>query len=283
MNMMIVEILACLAAAGVLGLICGWMIKAAISKRKLAQATAEFDKKYSALEARTQQDVENLEDNLQQMGDEVKTLTNSNRALNESLRKNEASVYKSRTDAIELNRQQAETQERLQRIIMEKDEELSVLKNTSASAELGKAAAAAGVSAAVAAKASDILKSDAADTDKLGDTDLSSKADSLTAKREAWERERQSLIDTLAEDQETIAIDRNDIPSDISNEHLDQTVKLDNDTPSKTNPGDPKGDDTFDSDLHEDSTIALDDTQTFDTDHDSSNLGGKPKPDTDKT
>jgi len=217
MNLLIVEILACLAAASVLGLLCGWMIKASLSKRKLAQATAEFDKKYSDLETRTQQDVEHLEDSLQQMGDEVKTLTNSNRSLNDSLRKNEASVYKSRTDAIELNRQQAETQERLQRIIMEKDEELSMLKNSSATAELGKAAAAAGVSAAVAAKAKDIMQSGAND-------DINTRTDSLTAKREAWERERQSLIDTLSEDQQTIALDQNDIPS----EHLDQTIKLDN-------------------------------------------------------
>ncbi|MEE9334970.1 MAG: hypothetical protein V3U65_12855 [Granulosicoccaceae bacterium] len=275
MNLMIAEILACLAAASVLGLFCGWMIKAATGRRKLAQATADFDKKYVALEARSQQDIEHLEDSLQQMGDEVKTLTNSNRLLNDSLRKNEVSVYKSRTDAIELNRQQAETQERLQRIIMEKDEELGVLKNSSASAELGKAAAAAGVSAAVAAKASDILQSGAND-------DTNSRTDSLTAKREAWERERQSLIDTLSEDQQTIAIDKNDIP----NEHLDKTIKLDNelmggshDSVLDTSNNDARGDDTFDRSLHEDSTIALDD---IDKPIDNS-LGGKQKPDKDRT
>jgi len=167
MNTMIAEILACLAAAGALGLLCGWMIKSSNAKRKLTEAQAGFDKKYADLESRSQQDIEHLEDKLQQMGDEVKTLTNSNRSLNDSLRKNEASVYKSRTDAIELNRQQAETQERLQRIIMEKDEELSTLKNTSSSASLGKAAAAAGVSAAVATKASDMLKSSAANNDDI--------------------------------------------------------------------------------------------------------------------
>ncbi len=274
MNLLITEILACLAAASVLGLFCGWMLKAATGKRKLAQATEEFDKKYAALEARTQQDVEHLEDSLQQMGDEVKTLTNSNRSLNDSLRQNEASVYKSRTDAIELNRQQAETQERLQRIIMEKDEELGALKNSNASAELGKAAAAAGVSAAVAAKASDILQSGAND-------DTNNRMDSLTAKREAWERERQSLIETLSEDQQTIALDQNDIPS----EHLDQTIKLDNElmsanhgnassnTTDKTH-----GDDVFDRSLQEDSTIALDD---IDKPIDNAMLGGKPKSDKD--
>ena len=209
------------------------------------------------------------------MGDEVKTLTNSNRSLNDSLRKNEASVYKSRTDAIELNRQQAETQERLQRIIMEKDEELGVLKNSSASAELGKAAAAAGVSAAVAAKASDILQSGAND-------DINSRTDSLTAKREAWERERQSLIDTLSEDQQTIALDKNDIPNDIpndtSNENLDKTIKLDNELIGASHgdlPDNAHGDDTFDRSLHEDSTISLDD---IDKPGGNSELVGKPKP-----
>ena len=271
MNTMIAEILVCLAAAGVLGLFCGWMIKATISKRKLAQTIEGFDKKYAALEARNQQDVEHLEDSLQQMGDEVKTLTNSNRALNDSLRKNEASVYKSRTDAIELNRQQAETQERLQRIIMEKDEELGVLKNTSASVELGKAAAAAGVSAAVAAKASDILKSDAANNDD----DVTSRADSLAAKREAWEREQKSLVDTLAEDQQTIALDKNDIPT----EHLDKTVKLDNELLGRPNYDNVHSDDTFDRSMQEDSTIALDDTLSLTDQPDPSTLGGQPKPD----
>jgi len=275
MNLMIAEILACLVAASMLGLLCGWMIKAATGKRKLVQASENFDKKYAALEARTQQDIEHLEDSLQQMGDEVKTLTSSNRSLNESLRKNEASVYKSRTDAIELNRQQAETQERLQRIIMEKDEELGLLKNSSASAELGKAAVAAGVSAAVAAKASDILQSGAND-DQIND--MNSRTDSLTAKREAWERDRQSLIDTLSEDQQTIALDNKDIP----NENLDKTIKLDNELLGADNgdsPDNALGDDTFDRSLNEDSTIALDDNDKPDS---NSEFGGEPKPDKDR-
>ena len=61
---------------------------------------------------------------MQQLDTESKQLANRNDSINESLRENEISVHKARTDAIELNRQQAETQERLQRIIAQKDEEL---------------------------------------------------------------------------------------------------------------------------------------------------------------
>ncbi len=262
MNTMIVEILACLVAAGLLGLICGWLIKASLAKRKLARVEADWTKKHEALEARSQQDIENLEDQLQHMGEEVKTLTNSNRSLNESLQKNEASVYKSRTDAIELNRQQAETQERLQRIIMEKDEELNALKSANNDAELGKTAKAAGLSAAVAAKATDVLKSDAANNDNID-----AHANSLAAKREAWERERRALAETLPEDQQTVALDQNDIPND----NFDKTVKLDT-----SHIGSDKLDDT---DQMEDSTIALDDTLSLTDDDptDQGPLGGMPR------
>ncbi len=271
MNTMIAEILGCLIVAGVLGLLCGWMIKAAGAKRKQAQIEAEWSDKYSSLKSRSEQDVENLEDQLQTMGEEVKTLTNSNRSLNESLRKNETSIYQSRADAIELNRQQAETQERLQRIIMEKDEELNALKNTTASSGLGTAAAAAGVTAAVTAKAKEALNPDAANNENLD-----AQVDSLTAKREAWERERQSLSESLPEDQQTVALDQNDLPA----EHFDKTVKLDTGRSSQSF-GD--ADNTLDdSSQLEDSTVALDDlddTLSMTDQSEDSLLGGKPKPD----
>lgn len=273
MNTMITEILGCLIVAGLLGLLCGWMIKAAGTKRKLAQIEEDWSDKYSFLKSRSEQDIENLEDQLQNMGEEVKTLTNSNRSLNESLRKNESSIYQSRADAIELNRQQAETQERLQRIIMEKDEELNALKNATAGAALGGAAAAAGVTAAVTAKAKEALNPNAANSENL-DAQL----DTLAAKREAWERERQSLSETLPEDQQTVALDQNDIPT----EHLDKTVKLDTSRPAQSI--DDTDDTLDDSSQLEDSTVALDDlddTLSFTDSSDDRLLGGKPKPDSD--
>jgi chromosome segregation ATPase len=269
MNTMIAEILGCLIVAGLLGLLCGWMIKAAGAKRKQSKMKAYWSEKYSAQKLRSEQDIENLEDQLQNMGNEVKTLTNTNRSLNESLRKNETSIYQSRTDAIELNRQQAETQERLQRIIMEKDEELNALKNTSPGAELGSAAAAVSATAAVTAKAKEALDPDAANNETHD-----AQVDSLTAKREAWERERQSLTENLSEDQPTVALDQSDIPAD----HLDKTVKLD--TSRHPQAMDLNAETFDDSGQLEDSTVALDDlddTLSM-TDQDDRLPGGKPKP-----
>jgi hypothetical protein len=123
------EILASLAAAGILGLIIGWMIKRSSAKRKLASSVATWEKRYETLEKTSHADAENLEEQLQTIAKEAKILQSTNRVLTESLKKNDTSIQKSRAEAIELNRQHAETQERLQRIILQKDREIVELGN----------------------------------------------------------------------------------------------------------------------------------------------------------
>ncbi|MFK7854165.1 MAG: hypothetical protein AB8B79_08640 [Granulosicoccus sp.] len=123
------EIMAALAAAGLLGLFVGWMIKRSSSKRQLATTIDSWEKRYAALEESNHADTENLEEQLQTIASEAKTLQSTNRALSDSLKKNDTSIQRSRAEAIELNRQHAETQERLQRIIQQKDREIVELGN----------------------------------------------------------------------------------------------------------------------------------------------------------
>ena len=123
------EILASLAAAGILGLFVGWMIKRSSAKRQLTSTIATWEKRYETLEETSHADTENLEEQLQTIANEAKTLQSTNRVLTDSLKKNDTSIQKARAEAIELNRQHAETQERLQRIIQQKDREIVELGN----------------------------------------------------------------------------------------------------------------------------------------------------------
>lgn len=123
------EIIACFAAASLLSLFAGWMISRSSAKRKLRKTVDSLEKRYSALEQSAAADTENLEEQLQNLANEAKTLQSTNRVLTDSLKKNDTSIQKARAEAIELNRQHAETQERLQRIIQQKDRELVELGN----------------------------------------------------------------------------------------------------------------------------------------------------------
>jgi len=164
---------------------------------------AKWEAKTAELEAGHKHDVDTLEDRLQELGTENKQLSAKIDNLDSSLRDNEISVHKARADAIELNRQQADTQERLQRIIAQKDEELRNLQaQVSSSAAVGATAA---------------FNTEASLTEE--------KIATLAAKREAWEQERQELINSASEDQATVAIDPADLPFD----QLDATIKMDAD------------------------------------------------------
>ncbi len=201
MNTLLIEILACLAATAFLSLFVGWAIRSALANKEIEQNNAKWEAKTAELEAGHKHDVDTLEDQLQELGTENKQLMAKNDGLDASLRENEISVHKARADAIELNRQQADTQERLQRIIAQKDEEL---KNLQAQAT---SAAAVGATAA--------FETEASLTEE--------KIATLAAKREAWEQERQNLINSVSDNQATVAIDPADLPFD---QH-DATVKMD--------------------------------------------------------
>ena len=103
------------------------MIQKSLGKRKLAGTIATWEDRLKQAEDSGKRDSEHLEDQLQSLGNEIKTLTERNRSLQDTLRENETVVHQTRTDAMELNLQQAETQEKLQRIIHQKELEISEL------------------------------------------------------------------------------------------------------------------------------------------------------------
>ncbi len=220
---LLIELLAGLLAAGLIGFFVGWMIKRAIAKRRHAVVESDWNEKYKKLELRSHQDSENLEDQLQSIGTEVKTLSGTNRELSDALRNNEVAIHKARTDAIELNHQQADTQERLQRIIKQKEEEIINLRDQSAqSARMTDAAAKVGISAAIATHANNV-RGQRQQAPQFVDDKIDARLGDLSAKREAWELEKRNLIDSLEESQATIALDQSDLPTEL----FDQTVRLD--------------------------------------------------------
>lgn len=123
------EILACIVAAGLLGWLVGLMMQRSRHERQLSQSDAHWEERYDDLEKSARSDTENLEEQLQSLAKETKSLQATNRALTESLKKNDTNTQKSRAEAIELNRQHTETHERLQRIIQHKDREIAELGN----------------------------------------------------------------------------------------------------------------------------------------------------------
>lgn len=123
------EFIACLVAAAVLSLFSGWMMYRSRAAKKLKSTNASWERRYRALEEVSRVDAENLEEQLQNLVGESRTLQTDKKLLAESLKKNEGSIQKFRAETIELNRQHAETQERLQRIIQQKDRELLELGN----------------------------------------------------------------------------------------------------------------------------------------------------------
>ncbi len=259
MNTLLIEIIACLFAAAFLSLFIGWAIRSSLATREVESVNESWQTKYADLEMRSKQDSEQLEDQLQQLKSEAADLSNRNDNINESLRENEISIHKARADAIELNRQQADTQERLQRIIAQKDEELKRIR-AAGTAGMAGATGAAGLMAANA-------------------DETEAKMAALSAKREAWESERARLVGGVNEDQATIAIDPADLPTDIYSDQLDQTVRIDAEqlahlknrsrsdstrtesTPSESTTLEEESDKTMTLDQDQDETMLLDSVQ----------------------
>jgi len=90
------EFIILLVAASVLSLFVGWMMSRSSSKKRMNEIAGE-----------------------------TRALKANNKVLTESLKKNDLTIQKARAEAIELNRQHAETQERLQRIIQQKEKDIS--------------------------------------------------------------------------------------------------------------------------------------------------------------
>jgi len=118
------DFIAYLVLASVLSLFAGWMIGRSTAKKQMAAATKIWENKIQELEEAAVVDTDNLEEQLQNLAGDTRTLKATNRVLTESLKKNDATIQKARAEAIELNRQNAETQERLQRVIQQKEREI---------------------------------------------------------------------------------------------------------------------------------------------------------------
>jgi len=142
LNMLLVEITACLAAAALLGVFIGWMMRRSIAKRASRRAAVEAETRYKNLEKTNRQDTINLEEQMQSMGIELKALKTNNQNLNESLRTTEMSIHKARTESIELNQAQLDTNERLQSIIRHKDMEIAQLAQGNSDGVIGSKSAA---------------------------------------------------------------------------------------------------------------------------------------------
>ena len=118
------DLIACLAAACVLSLVTGWMLHKSRARKQLNATTRYWEKRHSDLEEMARTDAENLEEQLQSLATDAKAHQIHNRMLSDSIKSNDSSAQRSRAEAIELNRQHAETQERLQRIIQQKEREI---------------------------------------------------------------------------------------------------------------------------------------------------------------
>lgn len=118
------EFIACIVAASVLSLFTGWMLSRSSAKKRLHALNLSWEEKIRQLEEVAASDTDNLEEQLQELAGETRNLKATNRVLTESLKKNDSTIQKARAEAIELNRQNAETQERLQRVIQQKEREI---------------------------------------------------------------------------------------------------------------------------------------------------------------
>jgi len=144
------EIIVSIISASFLGLFAGWMIQKSLSKRKLLGTIATWEDRLKESEDNARRDSEHLEDQLQSLGDEVKSLNETNRVLKSNIQDNENEVHQTRSDAIELNRQQSEAQERLQRIIQEKEQKIAELDKQPLDTDSDIAAASTTLAATVA-------------------------------------------------------------------------------------------------------------------------------------
>ena len=122
------EIVACLFAVSLLGLFAGWMMRRASGERRLRDTVAHLEARHETEQEGLRRDAAQLEEQLQALATELRSLTGENRRLRENADGEGRSIDSARAESIELNRRQIEAQERLQRIIHERDREIATLR-----------------------------------------------------------------------------------------------------------------------------------------------------------
>ena len=261
LNFLLVEIIACLAVAALLGLVVGWMIRRAIAKKQAAKAESLANERYEMLVQENRQDAKNLENQLQTLGVELKSVKSNNQNLNSSLQDTKDSIAQARSESIQLTETQLEANERLQTIIRKKDEEIKKLMQSSSSSNSNLAAAAAGVGASaslisrVASSAQNddidnnetldattVLKGPLHQSNESSDESSDDTLATLDAGASQLRNERQALLDAISDGEETIAINHQDLPAELRDSinatdsdatialsDMDKTINLDQD------------------------------------------------------
>ena len=226
------EIIVSIIGASFLGLFAGLMIQKSLGKRKLAGTIATWEDRLKQTEDNGKRDTEHLEDQLQSLGNEIKTLTERNRSLQDTLRENETVVHQTRADAMELNLQQAETQARLQRVIQQKELEISELGDPVDSNKPVVAATIVGAAESMTLD-SDTNNGLAADKEQtiMDDTRVTEAEDSLTVsianQTEALDNTVPQLLEANGDQTETVAFPPTmvDTLDDLSLIHISEPTR----------------------------------------------------------
>jgi len=132
MKFLITEILLCLLAASILGLIIGWLCKAAFARDKLLHREKAWQKKYREIEDEHEIKLKQSEKDSRTLTKRIGHMEKENHSLYSSLEANESAVHKAHIEVQQLSNRQKDTQSRLEKIIAEKDREISSLLKDSA-------------------------------------------------------------------------------------------------------------------------------------------------------
>ena len=132
MKFLISEILLCLLAASILGLIIGWLCKAAFARDKLLLREKAWQKKYREIDDEHALKLKQSEKDSRTLTKRIEHMEKENHSLYSSLEANESAVHKAHIEVQQLTNRQKDTQSRLDKIIAEKDREISSLLKESA-------------------------------------------------------------------------------------------------------------------------------------------------------
>jgi len=132
MKFLITEILLCLLAASILGLIIGWLCKAAFARDKLQHREKAWQKKYREIDDENAVKLKQSEKDTRTLTKRIEHMEKENHSLHSSLEANESAVHKAHIEVQQLSNRQKDTQGRLEKIIAEKDREISSLLKESA-------------------------------------------------------------------------------------------------------------------------------------------------------
>lgn len=132
MKVLIAELAICLLLASLLGLLIGWLCKGAFARDKLMLRERDWEEKYNGIEKRYGSELASNRNNANSLTKRVEAFDSKNKALIASLDANKLAVQKANVQVQRLNNKQKETQTQLEKIIVEKDREISRLQKENA-------------------------------------------------------------------------------------------------------------------------------------------------------